>query len=177
MGSGQEFKSSLKWVDTPTGGRYALNQFAVPAAAKLGVYEISMSGLDTTGQFRVEEFRLPVLQGQMGVPDKNALINASSLPVQVQMSYVAGGAASGLPMQVSALLRERDLQFSDYEEFSFQDCCSPRPNRRPRHSDNTTACRSRGGDHPSAAKEFGEKSGHTHLSGSTDSHQIGRAHV
>ena len=36
------------------------------------------------------------------------------------MSYVAGGAASGLPMQVSALLRERDLQFSDYEEFSFQ---------------------------------------------------------
>ena len=56
----------------------------------------------------------------MGVPDKNALINAASLPIQVQMSYVAGGAASGLPMQVSALLRERDLQFSDYEEFSFQ---------------------------------------------------------
>ena len=120
VGSGQEFKTPLKWVDTPTGGRYALSQFAVPAAAKLGVYEISMPGLDTTGQFRVEEFRLPVLQGQMGVPDKNALINASSLPVQVQMSYVAGGAASGLPMQVSALLRERDLQFSDYEEFSFQ---------------------------------------------------------
>ena len=48
---------------------------------------------------------------------------------------------------------------------------TPAKTEKAAHSDNTTACRSRGGGHPSAAKEFGEKSGHTHLSGSTDSHQ------
>ena len=123
VGSGQEYKQALHWQDTPTGGRSAVSQFAVPKGAKLGAYDISLrrSGGRTmdSGSFRVEEFRLPVYHGSVGVADKNALIATADVPVQVQVGYVAGGAAAHLPVQVSAAIRETTPSFADYDSFSF----------------------------------------------------------
>ncbi len=127
VGSGQQFEQPLAWRKTATGGRSAQSQFAVPPAAKLGVYEVKLKGVDAagsgrsfaSGQFRVEEFRLPVLEGRVRTTDAKALVNVRSVPVSVQVHYVAGGAAAQLPVRVSALVRAKSLQFDGYDAFSF----------------------------------------------------------
>ncbi|TXI29766.1 MAG: alpha-2-macroglobulin, partial [Ottowia sp.] len=132
VGSGQEFTQPVQWRNTATGGRSAESTFATPPAAKLGVYQVALrvparagegvSGeqLLETGQFRVEEFRLPVLKGSVAPRSKDPLIAAASVPVQVQIGYVAGGPAANLPVRVSALTRNKSLRFNGYDEFSFE---------------------------------------------------------
>jgi uncharacterized protein YfaS (alpha-2-macroglobulin family) len=108
----------------------------IPPEAKLGAYQVELKTtpvaakkgetgktLDTrsfsSGEFRVEEFRLPLLQGRIQPADKKALVNVKSVPADVQISYVAGGPAMNLPVQVSALVRAKGLSFADYDSFSF----------------------------------------------------------
>ena len=124
LGSGQQSTQPLIWRKTATGGQSAESSFAVPQAARLGVYEVELRGLErersfTSGQFRVEEFRLPVLEGQISPSDKKPLVNVTALPLDVQVNYVAGGGAARLPVRVSALVQGKDLNFSDFEGFSF----------------------------------------------------------
>ena len=136
VGSGQEYTQPLHWRNTATGGRSAESSFAIPPSARLGVYQVALrvparagegvSGeqMLETGQFRVEEFRLPVLKGSVAPQSKDPLIAAVSVPVQVQIGYVAGGPAANLPVRVSALTRNKSLRFNGYDEFSFE---PPRP--------------------------------------------------
>ena len=138
LGSGQEFTQPLTWRRTATGGRSAESSFAVPRAARLGVYQVALRmaprtgpGADDdypatleTGQFRVEEFRLPILGGSVGTPTQAPLIAATQVPVQVQVAYVSGGPAGRLPVRVSALTRPKALHFDAYDSFSF---APPRP--------------------------------------------------
>lgn len=124
VGSGQQYTQPLAWRKTATGGQSAESTFAIPPAAKLGVYQVELRGADrelsfSTGQFRVEEFRLPVLEGRVTPADKKALVNVKSVPVDVQINYVAGGGAVNLPVRVSALVRGKYLSYSDFEAFSF----------------------------------------------------------
>ncbi|MDO8450478.1 MAG: MG2 domain-containing protein [Rhodoferax sp.] len=124
VGSGQQYTQALAWRKTATGGQSAESTFAIPPAAKLGMYEVALRGAAqsrsfTTGQFRVEEFRLPVLEGQVTPADKKALVNVTTVPVDVQVNYVAGGAAVNLPVRVSALVRGKSLSYSDFEAFRF----------------------------------------------------------
>ncbi len=139
-GSGQRFTQPLAWRKTATGGLSAENSFAIPPAAKLGVYEVMLrtgGGKDadgdgdsdgedggysrsfSTGMFRVEEFRLPVLEGRISPSEKKPLVAATSVPTDVQINYVAGGGAANLPVRVSAMVRGKALSFSDYDAFSF----------------------------------------------------------
>ncbi|MGV3571351.1 MAG: alpha-2-macroglobulin family protein [Ramlibacter sp.] len=121
-GSGQEFVQPLAWRKTATGGLSADNQWQVPPGAKLGLYEVTVRGNDEaarTGSFRVEEFRLPVLEGRIAPTGKNALVKVTSVPTDLQVNYVAGGGAANLPVRVSALVQPKGLSFSDYEDFSF----------------------------------------------------------
>lgn len=139
VGSGQQYTQPITWRKTATGGLSAENTFAVPPAAKLGVYEVQLKAPNdsgngrgnrarsfTSGQFRVEEFRLPVLEGRINPSEKKALINVKSVPTDVQINYVSGGGAVNLPVRVSALVRAKSLSYSDYEEFNFM---PPRINR------------------------------------------------
>ena len=124
IGSGQQYTQPLIWRKTATGGQSADNTFVVPPAAKLGIYEVQMradakSGNFSSGQFRVEEFRLPVLEGRITPADKKALVNVNSVPTDVQVNYVSGGAAVNLPVRVSALVRGKTLSYGDHEAFSF----------------------------------------------------------
>ncbi len=137
VGSGQQFTQPITWRKTATGGQSAENTFTIPPAAKLGMYDVQLSASDqdknksfTSGQFRVEEFRLPVLEGRITpvLPtDKKALVNVKSVPTDVQINYVAGGGAVNLPVRVSALVRSRFMSYSDYEEFSFSPPRSAQP--------------------------------------------------
>ena len=130
VGSGQSFTQPLAWHKTATGGRSAESSFHVPVAAKLGVYALELKGKTpnnpeasyNTGEFRVEEFRLPVLEGRVTPvfpSDKKVLINAKTVPASVQINYVAGGPAARLPVRVSALVRDRAMNFPDHDDFSF----------------------------------------------------------
>ncbi len=123
VGSGQEYRQPLAWRATPTGGRSAQSQWQIPPAAKLGQYQVALQRGDETlesGSFRVEEFRLPVLQGRISAATQGPLVRPRSLPVAVQVGYVAGGGAAQLPVRVSALIRHKTLDFSDFDAFSFQ---------------------------------------------------------
>ena len=124
VGSGQQYTQDLTWRKTGTGGQSAESTFAIPTAAKLGVYQVELRSGEqersfTTGQFRVEEFRLPVLEGRVTPTDKKPLVRASAVPVDVQINYVAGGGATHLPVRVSALVRAKSLSYPDFDAFSF----------------------------------------------------------
>jgi uncharacterized protein YfaS (alpha-2-macroglobulin family) len=127
MGSGQQYALQLGWRKTATGGLSAENSFSIPQGAKLGAYQVQLTsgtrGNDQqdfyTGEFRVEEFRLPVLEGRVTPTEKKPLVNATQVPVDVQINYVSGGGAVNLPVRVSALVRAKGLSFADFSEFSF----------------------------------------------------------
>ncbi|WP_404303226.1 MG2 domain-containing protein [Alicycliphilus denitrificans] len=127
-GSGQQFTQALAWRKTATGGLSAESSFAVPPAARLGQYQVELhAGADGSGQrtlesgsFRVEEFRLPVLEGRIAPVDDKPLVRARSVPADVQVNYVSGGPAARLPVRVSAMVRAKPLQFADFEAFGFQ---------------------------------------------------------
>lgn len=108
QGSGQRFTFPLTWRN----GRHAESSFELPKDAKLGVYDITLARgsrlSQTTGSFRVEEFRLPVMTGRLtpqGLPKSGGLVQPKELPIAVQVSYGNGGGAAGLDVRVSAQLR------------------------------------------------------------------------
>lgn len=107
QGSGQKFTFPLTWRE----GRYAETTFAIPADAKLGVYDIVLATPNrafSTGSFRVEEFRLPVMTGRI-IPPKSALIEPQDVALGVQLNYGNGGGASGMAVRVSAQMRDMSV--------------------------------------------------------------------
>ncbi|WP_245253691.1 Ig-like domain-containing alpha-2-macroglobulin family protein [Paraburkholderia sp. LEh10] len=146
LGSGQTWHMPLKWTADHT----ADSTFAIPASAKLGEYSVTLDDGDpnasaqnvdnasneadddsdagsarhsySSGSFRVEEFRLPVFKGTIAVRDEKTrpLVAASEAPLALQIDYMSGGGASGLPVQVSALMKSTTPGFAGtYPEFSF----------------------------------------------------------
>ncbi|WP_028225277.1 alpha-2-macroglobulin family protein [Paraburkholderia ferrariae] len=140
-GSGQTYHLPLTWSADHT----AVSTFRIPAEAKLGEYDVSLddgdpgaqnddgdnsndSGGDSvhmnydSGSFRVEAFRVPVFTGSIAVRNEKTspLVAAKEAPVSVQIGYVSGGAASNLPVQVSALVKDYTPTFTDdFGDFSF----------------------------------------------------------
>jgi len=134
QGSGQEFKQPVSWRKTATGGLSASSEWQIPPAARLGLYTVQLAQdvgqqgteMVETAQFRVEEFRLPVLEGQLSANDKKPLIAVTRAPVDLQVNYLSGGGAANLATQVSALLRPKALFFADHEGFSFEQPRDPK---------------------------------------------------
>jgi uncharacterized protein YfaS (alpha-2-macroglobulin family) len=122
-GSGQEFVQPLAWA----GNRAAVSTWSIPPTAKLGVYRVSLErdgGRDettswATGDFRVEEFRVPLVDAKVSGP-KGPVIAPQTLPIGVQLQYLSGGAMGQAAVRGSALLKPRSVVFPGYDEFSFQ---------------------------------------------------------
>jgi uncharacterized protein YfaS (alpha-2-macroglobulin family) len=122
-GSGQEYTQPLVWQGT----RYAASTWNIPPAAKLGVYNVVLvrdGGSPerkrewTTGDFRVEEFRLPLVNARVSGP-KGPVVAPPGLAVAVQLDYFSGGPMADAPARASALLKTRSPSFSGYDEYSF----------------------------------------------------------
>src|SRR6516225_6479249 len=62
----------------------------------------------STGSFRVEEFRLPAMIGRL-VPPAVPQVDPRELTMDVMVNYGNGGGAAGLPLRVSAQVRDIDL--------------------------------------------------------------------
>src|SRR5450830_922632 len=123
-GSGQEFQFPLSW----RGQKNAETVFAIPKQAKLGSYTVLLDGAangtgsEETGSFRVEEFRLPLMQGRLTPVNggKGALVASSEVPLDVQLNYLNGGGAGGQVVHVSSLLRPKEVSFAAYDGYSFE---------------------------------------------------------
>lgn len=123
-GSGQEFVLPLQW----SGTRSAVSSWNIPAAAKLGLYQVvfERTGADARqrrswsgGDFRVEEFRVPLVDARL-VPPRSVAPAPKELALAVQMNYLSGGPMAGQPLRATALLRGRGAAFAGYDEYSFE---------------------------------------------------------
>ncbi len=126
QGSDQRFEQPLTWNKTPSGGLSAQSKFVIPDTAKLGLYSVALMVKDdyaaSDGEFRVEEFKLPVLTGSLKVSTENdasILIAPKTLIADVQIAYVSGGPAGQLPVSLSGVVRDKWLRFDGYEDYSF----------------------------------------------------------
>ena len=123
-GSDQKYEVPVKWDAKDS----AESTWDVPKEAKTGTYRVIVEdSLGTaeggkrrrmTGTFRVEEFRIPLMRAAID-PPVQPLVNADSVEVGVQVSYLAGGGASFLPVKLRSVVQPRTVRFPGYDEFVF----------------------------------------------------------
>ncbi len=123
-GSGEEIELPLAW----NGTRSASSKWNIPAAAKLGSYRVLLQRSNDderlqrrwdSGDFRVEEFRVPLVDARVSGP-KEIPIAPAALDLAVQLNFLSGGAMGKAPIKASALLRARTAGMAGFDEFSFQ---------------------------------------------------------
>jgi alpha-2-macroglobulin len=127
LGSEKEYTVPIQWTGNgmPQSGEA---RFEVPKDAYAGTYQIVVK--DTlapqakvaqerpAGTFRVEAFRVPLLRARMqpvGVP----LVDPANVNIDLQVSYLAGGGAGGLPVTVRTQVEAKHVAFADFDDFSF----------------------------------------------------------
>ena len=134
LGSDEHYDFDLKWNPNGT----ADLDWEIPKTAKLGEYQITMtrtkaatsSAADdsgdngtspqfTSGNFRVEEFRVPLMRGAIRMPTAPQ-VAVTSVPIDVSAEYLSGGAARGLPVTIRSQLNlDAFPNFPDFENFTF----------------------------------------------------------
>ncbi len=132
QGSGQEFVQPLVW----NGARSASTSWHIPPAARLGVYDVVLERENVkdevtqraweSGSFRVEEFRLPLVDARLSGPQA-VPIAPRELPVQVQLNHFSGSGMAQAPARLTALLQPRSLRMPGHDEFSFEPPREARP--------------------------------------------------
>ncbi len=115
--SGQEYDLPVEFDANGS----ALNTFTIPKDARLGVYSVSIiqgDSWESSGSFRVEEFRLPTMEAIVQGPTE-PLINAGEMPLDLMVRYLSGGGASGLRVKVRTLVRAVPARFKNYTDYRF----------------------------------------------------------
>ena len=130
-GSGQKYQFPLKW--DPNG--ITEMTWTIPKEAKLGFYEVRLLKKSeteqgktflrkepqewTSGRFRVEEFRVPLLRGMIQ-PPTDPLINARDVTLDLSVQYLAGGGAGLLPIKLRSEVRPKYISpFEGFDDFVF----------------------------------------------------------
>lgn len=123
QGSDQKYELPLKWSPDGT----AESTWTVPKDAKQGSYQVALAeprqpnrgaNQRSTGSFRVEAFRVPTMKAvlkPLGMP----LINVDGAELDIQLNYLSGGGAGGLPVKLRGLVEPREVSFPDYPDFTF----------------------------------------------------------
>lgn len=134
LGSDQKYDLALKWDAAGT----AETSWTIPTGARLGTYHIYLatqpqkndqrsryrSGIDDrdlqfSGSFRVEEFRVPLMRATIRPPARN-LVTPKSVPIDLTVSFLAGGGATRLPVKFRHLLRPRPIvEIDGYDGYVF----------------------------------------------------------
>lgn len=102
----------------------ATTDWAIPKNAKLGTWTVAFAsqksddfGLEV-GEFRVEEFRVPLLRATLDGP-KTAAVAATAITVDASLSYLSGGPAGNAEVKLRSVPQPASLRFGDYEGFVF----------------------------------------------------------
>ncbi len=137
QGSDQRYKFPIKFDSSGI----AETEWRIPPDAKLGAYDVvffkdtgktksqTAAGEEgdeeyynpdgwTSGAFRVEEFRVPLMKGVIQ-PPKEPLVNVSSVDVDLLVKYLSGGGAGNAPVKLRSQIQPRHVSFADYEDFTF----------------------------------------------------------
>jgi uncharacterized protein YfaS (alpha-2-macroglobulin family) len=104
----------------------ATTDFEVPAAAKLGSYQVSLLPpgaesfeAEVSGAFRVEEFRVPLARAVVQPPART-LVSPREIPLDLAVQYLAGGGAAALPVVLRSQVRRRaQVAFEGFDGFAF----------------------------------------------------------
>lgn len=118
QGSGQEYELPLN-IDSSGNGD---NEWKIPRSAKLGRYVVRLEAGDSEYElatFRVEEFRLPVLKARLQIAGSTEIAPAS-LPVDMQLNYLNGGAYPGAPVTLRGRVSPRYFSSAEHDEYSFR---------------------------------------------------------
>ena len=136
QGSAQWVAFPLKWDKNGT----AETLWKIPANAKLGNYLTAFFQKPTdrlsdedigslaerygdeeycyTGFFRVEEFRIPLMKAVIQPPGE-PLINAARTDIDIFLGFLSGGGANHAKVKLRKAIRNRGVEFSEYEGFMF----------------------------------------------------------
>lgn len=118
-GSGQQYELPV----TIDAGGNGDSTWVIPTAAKLGRYGLRLETKNdsyTLANFRVEEFRLPVLKPSLQLPG-GPLVQPSTVPVDMQLSYLNGGGYANAEVTLRGRVRGSGASFADFEDFTFTD--------------------------------------------------------
>jgi alpha-2-macroglobulin len=101
----------------------ATAEWQIPATARLGSYGVTFEGTGNQrmwgGSFRVEQFRVPLVRGEVVAPPV-VPPRAPSVDVDIGVQYLAGGAASRLPVILRSQLHPGSFDVpDDYAAYSF----------------------------------------------------------
>ncbi len=119
VGSQTEQRLPLAW---PRGARSAENRWAIPKNAALGLYDVALVRGEqrlASGSFRVEAFRVPLVDARLAGPS-GVLVAPAELAFSAQLNALAGGPMAAAPLKLSALLRRVPVQFAGYDDFGFE---------------------------------------------------------
>ncbi|WP_310498741.1 alpha-2-macroglobulin family protein, partial [Sandarakinorhabdus sp.] len=96
--------------------------WAVPASAPLGAYAVQLSGEGfdqvEAGTVQVDAFRLPAIRAGVTGP-KTVAVAPTSVPIDLALSYLSGGAVAGAPVKLRTQVNPRDVTLPDYPDWSF----------------------------------------------------------
>jgi uncharacterized protein YfaS (alpha-2-macroglobulin family) len=144
-GSSQFYELPLAWDSAGV----AETEWSIPKEAKLGTYTVSLrrkpspegtasppgaaagepfeeessesagDGSLTSGRFRVEEFRVPLLRGIIQPPARPP-VDADEVALDLGVHYLAGGPASLLPVKLRTNVSPKPLPaFAGFDDFIF----------------------------------------------------------
>jgi uncharacterized protein YfaS (alpha-2-macroglobulin family) len=119
VGSGSEVVQPLAW---PRGARSAESRWAIPKTAALGLYDVALlrgNRALASGSFRVEAFRVPLVDARLAAPS-GLQVAPAQLAFEAQLAALAGGPMPGAALELSALVRPRAPRFAGFEEFAFE---------------------------------------------------------
>jgi uncharacterized protein YfaS (alpha-2-macroglobulin family) len=124
LGSEQKYEVPLQWNSDGS----AECNWSIPKDAKLGSYNVNFPTASTrsryepsifAGTFRVEEYRVPLMKAFLRAPSEN-LISPSTVPMDLTVTYLAGGTAGQLPVKFRYLVEPRYISTPDaYDGFTF----------------------------------------------------------
>ena len=117
VGTNQEYSLNLKW-----NGGFSESEWKIPKQAKLGTYTITLFKGDKayyTGEFKVEEFRVPLMKAIVKGPSE-VLVRPKSFSVDLIVNYLSGGPAGGMAVKVKSWFRDTSIrEFEGFEDYVF----------------------------------------------------------
>jgi len=113
QGSGQRYAVAADF----DGGGVASSEWKIPQEAKLGSYSVSIDG-HPSAQFKVEQFRLPSMRASITGPARPQ-VAPRQIDLDLQVAYMSGGGAAGLPIKVRTLVEPQPQHFNDYPDYQF----------------------------------------------------------
>jgi alpha-2-macroglobulin len=128
VGGDQHYDFPLKWNSEGI----AETDWAIPKSARLGQYAVAMRlrpdsaskepvypNEIQTADFRVEEFRVPLMKAAIRMPSQ-VEVGVTSIPVDISAEYLSGGAASAMPVTLRSQIQPNaSVFFPAFEGFAF----------------------------------------------------------